>query len=205
MSAILVVVAYLLGSLPFGLWLARTEGVDLRTTGSGNIGATNVLRTTGRLLAAVVLALDSSKGVLAVWLASLLNGEIEVMVVCAVAVVAGHIWPVWANFRGGKGVATAAGAWALIAPVAVVWSVVVFASIVAATRYVSAGSVAAAIAAPIVTTLLDGQPSTAIGSVILAALIVWRHRSNLSRLAQGTESRIGTPGVKARRRGPFVG
>ena len=205
MTAILVVVAYLLGSLPFGLWLARSEGVDLRTTGSGNIGATNVLRTTGRLLAAVVLLLDSSKGVLAVWLASLLNGEIEVMVVCAVAVVAGHIWPVWAGFRGGKGVATAAGAWTLIAPVAVVWSVVVFASIVAATRYVSAGSVAAAIAAPIVTTLLDGHPFTAIGSLILATLIVWRHRPNLSRLTQGTEPRIGTPGVKARRRGPFVG
>ena len=119
-------VAYLLGSLPFGLWLARSEGVDLRATGSGNIGATNVLRTTGRMLAAVVLALDSSKGVLAVWLARLLNGEIEVMVGCAVAVVVGHMWPIWAGFRGGKGVATAAGAWALVAPVAVVWSVVVF-------------------------------------------------------------------------------
>lgn len=205
MTAILVVVAYLLGSLPFGLWLARSEGVDLRATGSGNIGATNVLRTTGRLLAAVVLALDSSKGVLAVWLARLLGGEIEVMVACAVAVVAGHMWPIWAGFRGGKGVATAAGAWALIAPIAVVWSVVVFASLVATTRYVSAGSVAAAIAVPVVTTLLDGRLSTAVGSVILAALIVWRHRSNLSRLAKGTESRIGTPGVKARRRGPFVG
>lgn len=205
MTAILVVVAYLMGSLPFGLWLARSEGVDLRATGSGNIGATNVLRTTGRLLAAVVLALDSTKGVLAVWLARLLGGEIEVMVACAVAVVAGHMWPIWAGFRGGKGVATAAGAWALIAPIAVVWSVVVFASLVATTRYVSAGSVAAAIAVPVVTTLLDGRASTAVGSVILAALIVWRHRSNLSRLAKGTESRIGTPGVKARRRGPFVG
>ena len=205
MTAILVVVAYLLGSLPFGLWLARSEGVDLRAAGSGNIGATNVLRTTGRLLAAVVLALDSSKGVLAVWLARLLGGEIEVMVACAVAVVAGHMWPIWAGFRGGKGVATAAGAWALIAPIAVVWSVVVFASLVATTRYVSAGSVAAAIAVPVVTTLLDGRLSTAVGSVILGALIVWRHRSNLSRLAKGTESRIGTPGVKARRRGPFVG
>jgi acyl-phosphate glycerol 3-phosphate acyltransferase len=91
MTAILVVVAYLLGSLPFGLWLARSEGVDLRATGSGNIGATNVLRTSGRLLATVVLALDSSKGLLAVWLARLLNGGIDVMVGCAVAVVIGHM------------------------------------------------------------------------------------------------------------------
>jgi glycerol-3-phosphate acyltransferase PlsY len=119
--------------------------------------------------------------------------------------VAGHIWPVWAGFRGGKGVATAAGAWALVTPVAVVWSVVVFASVVATTRHVSAGSVAAAVVAPMVTMLLDGRPSTAIGAGTLAALIVWRHQSNLSRLAHGTEPRIGTPGVKARRRGPFVG
>ena len=205
MTAILVVVAYLLGSLPFGLWLARSEGVDLRASGSGNIGATNVLRTTGRLLASVVLALDCSKGVLAVWLARLLDGRIEVMVVCAVAVVAGHMWPLWAQFRGGKGVATAAGAWVMLAPVAVAWSVVIFVSIVATTRYVSAGSVVAAVMVPIVTVLLDGRASTSIGAVVLAALIVWRHRANLSRLAHGTESRIGTRGVKVRRRGPFVG
>jgi glycerol-3-phosphate acyltransferase PlsY len=157
------------------------------------------------MLAAVVLVLDGSKGVVAVWLARLLNGEIEVMVGCAVAVVAGHMWPIWAGFRGGKGVATAAGAWALVAPVAVVWSLVVFGSMVATTRYVSAGSVAAALMVPVVTVLLDGRVSTSIGAVVLAALIVWRHRSNLSRLVQGTESRVGTPGVKARRRGPFVG
>jgi glycerol-3-phosphate acyltransferase PlsY len=115
------------------------------------------------------------------------------------------MWPIFAGFRGGKGVATAAGAWALVTPVAVVWSVVVFASMVATTRYVSAGSVAAAAVVPIVTTLLDGRPSTSTGALVLAVLIIWRHRSNLSRLAKGTESRIGTPGVKARRRGPFVG
>ena len=205
MTAILLVVAYLLGSLPFGLWLARSEGVDLRATGSGNIGATNVLRTTGRLLAAVVLALDSGKGVLAVGLARLLSGETEVMVGCAVAVVVGHMWPIWADFRGGKGVATAAGAWALLAPVAVAWSVVVFGSIVATTRYVSAASVAAAVMVPVVTVLLDGRPSTSIGAMALASLIVWRHRSNLSRLAHGTEPHISTPGAKARRRRPFVG
>ena len=205
MTAILLVVAYLVGSLPFGLWLARREGVDLRATGSGNIGATNVLRTMGRLLAAVVLALDSSKGVLAVWLAQLLSGETDVMVGCAVAVVIGHIWPIWADFRGGKGVATAAGAWVLLAPVAVVWSAVVFGSMVATTRYVSVGSVAAALMVPLVTILLDGNPSTSTGAVVLAALIVWRHRSNLLRLVHGTEPRIGMTGVKARRRGPFVG
>ena len=203
--AILLAVAYLLGSLPFGLWLARSEGVDLRSTGSGNIGATNVLRTTGRLMAAVVVVLDSGKGVVAVGMARALSGEPEVVVGCAVAVVVGHVWPIWAGFRGGKGVATTAGAWALVVPMAVVWSVVVFGSVVAMTRIVSAGSLAAAVALPIASALFDGRPAPMAGAVVLAALITWRHRANIARLASGTEPRVGTPGVKARRRGPFSG
>jgi glycerol-3-phosphate acyltransferase PlsY len=200
--AILLVVAYLLGSLPFGLWLARSEGVDLRSTGSGNIGATNVLRTTGRLLAAVVLVLDSAKGIVAVLLARLLSGEPDVIVGCAVAVVVGHMWPIWAGFEGGKGVATTAGAWTLVVWVAVVWSIVVFGSVLAMTRYVSAASVAAALVMPLMTYLLDGGASATTGATALAALIVLRHRGNLARLASGNELRISTPG--ARRRGPFV-
>jgi glycerol-3-phosphate acyltransferase PlsY len=201
--AILPAVAYLLGSLPFGLWLARSEGVDLRSVGSGNIGATNVLRTTGRLLAAVVVLLDAGKGVVAVWLARSLSGEPDVMVGCALAVVVGHVWPIWAGFRGGKGVATTAGAWSLVVPVAVVWSVVVFGSVLAMTRIVSAGSLAAAVALPIATALFDGRRVPTAGALALAALITWRHRANIVRLASWTEPRIGTPGVKARRRGPF--
>ncbi len=203
--AILLAVAYLLGSLPFGLWLARSEGVDLRSTGSGNIGATNVLRTTGRLMAAVVVALDSAKGVVAVGMARALTEEPEVAVGCAVAVVAGHVWPIWAGFHGGKGVATTAGAWALVVPMAVVWSVVVFGSVVAMTRIVSVGSLAAAVALPIASALFDGRRAPMAGAVALAALITWRHRANIARLASGTEPRVGTPGVKARRRGPFSG
>jgi acyl phosphate:glycerol-3-phosphate acyltransferase len=202
--AILLVVAYLLGSLPFGLWLARSEGVDLRSTGSGNIGATNVLRTTGRLLAAVVLMLDSGKGIVAVLLARLLSGEPDVIVGCAIAVVAGHMWPIWAGFRGGKGVATTAGAWSMVVWVAVVWSIVVFGSVVAMTRYVSVASVAAALVLPVMTYLLDGSVPATTGAMALAALVVLRHHGNLARLASGTEPRVGTPGVKARRRGPFV-
>lgn len=203
--AILLVVAYLIGSLPFGLWLARAHGVDLRSSGSGNIGATNVLRTTGRLMALIVLALDAAKGAVAVLLARLIDDEPLVMTSCAVAVVAGHVWPAWARFHGGKGVATSAGAWALVAPVAVVWSVVIFGCLLATTRYVSAASVAAAATLPIVTLLLDRNVITTSGAVVLAALIVVRHRANLRRMASGTEPRIGTPGVKARRRSPSAG
>jgi glycerol-3-phosphate acyltransferase PlsY len=203
--ALLLVVAYFLGSLPFGLWLARSEGVDLRTSGSGSIGATNVLRTTGGSLAAVVLVLDSGKGLLAVWLARLLDGTPDAMVGSAVAVVIGHLFPIWAGFRGGKGVATSAGAWVLITPVAVVWAVVVFGTTVATTRYVSAGSMAAAVALPVMTLVLDGRLVSFVGALVLASLIVWRHRANLGRLANGTEPRVGMPGARARRRGPFVG
>jgi glycerol-3-phosphate acyltransferase PlsY len=205
MTIMLLVVAYLIGSLPFGLWLARTEGVDLRVAGSGNIGATNVLRTTGPALATLVLALDGGKGVLAVWLARLLDGTTDVVLGSAVAVVVGHVWPIWAGFRGGKGVATAAGAWTMVTPVAVMWSAVVFGSVVAATRYVSAASMVAALALPVMTSLLDGRLATSAGALVLAALVVWRHTPNLIRLAKGTEPRIGTPGLRVRRRGPFAG
>ena len=203
-ALVLLAGAYALGSLSFGLWLARTQGVDLRTAGSRNVGATNVLRTVGRLFAAVVLVLDAAKGAVAVVVAGIVTDEPWLIVGCAAAVVAGHVWPVWAGFRGGKGVATLAGAYGVLAPLAVMWSGVLFVCVVAMSRYVSLASIVAAAALPIGTLLLDGRPSTTLGAFGLAALVIWRHRANIGRLIDGNESRVGKGIVTGRRRGPFV-
>lgn len=203
-ALILLAGAYALGSLSFGLWLARTQGVDLRTAGSRNVGATNVLRTVGRLFAAIVLVLDAAKGVIAVGVARLVTDEPWVVVGCAAAVVAGHVWPVWTGFHGGKGVATLAGAYLVLAPVAVMWSGVLFVCVVAMTRYVSLASIVAAAALPMGTLLLDGRLSTTLGAFGLAALVIWRHEANIARLIDGNESRVSRGLVTGRRRGPFV-
>jgi acyl phosphate:glycerol-3-phosphate acyltransferase len=201
---VLMVVSYALGSLPFGLWLMRAEGIDLRASGSGNIGATNVWRAAGRWMALLVLALDAGKGALAAFLARVVIDEPYATAACAVAVVAGHVWPIWAGFRGGKGVATVAGAFALITPLAVVWCVVVFGCVLAMTRYVSVGSLAAAGMLPIATLLVDEPPPVTVGACVVAALVVWRHRTNIGRLWTGREPRVGARGVDRRRRTPFV-
>ena len=200
---VLILVAYAVGSLPFGLWLVRAQGIDLRTIGSGNIGATNVWRATGRTIALVVLVLDAGKGALAVLLARVVIDEPYALAACAVAVVAGHVWPVWAGFHGGKGVATVAGAFALIEPMAVVWCVMAFGCFVAMTRYVSVGSLAAATVLPMATRLAGGGWSVTLSACLTTALVVWRHRSNIARLRRGTEPRVGARHID-RRRTPFV-
>jgi|KBSSwiStaDraftv2_1062776.scaffolds.fasta_scaffold119290_2 glycerol-3-phosphate acyltransferase PlsY len=203
-ALLLLACAYGVGSLSFGLWLAGTQGVDLRATGSRNVGATNVLRTVGRLFAAVVLVLDAAKGAVAVVVARIVTNEPWLVVGCAVAAVAGHVWPIWAGFRGGKGVATLAGAYGALVPVAVMWSGVLFVCVVAMTRYISLASIVAVAALPIGTLLLDGRPSTTLGAFGLAALVVWRHGANIARLIDGSESRVSRSIVTGRRRGPFV-
>ena len=200
---VLILVAYAVGSLPFGLWLVRAQGIDLRTIGSGNIGATNVWRATGRTIGLLVLVLDAGKGALAVLLARVVIDEPYALAACAVAVVAGHVWPVWAGFHGGKGVATVAGAFALIEPMAVVWCVMVFGCFVAMTRYVSVGSLAAATVLPMATRLAGGGWSVTLSACLTTALVVWRHRSNIARLRRGTEPRVGARNID-RRRTPFV-
>jgi glycerol-3-phosphate acyltransferase PlsY len=196
--------AYAVGSLSFGLWLARTQGVDLRRVGSRSAGATNVLRTVGRLFALVVLVLDAAKGALAVSVARLVTDDSRLVAGAAVAVVAGHVWPVWAGFRGGKGVATLAGAYLILAPVAVLWSGVLFVCTVAMSRYVSLASIVAAAALPVGTLLLDGRPWITVAALGLAVLVIWCHRTNIARLFDGTEYRVGEGLVTGRRRKPFV-
>jgi glycerol-3-phosphate acyltransferase PlsY len=203
-AIILVGLAYLVGSLPFGLWLTRAEGVDLRAHGSGNIGATNVWRASGRLMAAVVLALDAGKGAFAVLVARVVVDDVRTMVACALAVVVGHVWPVWADFRGGRGVATAAGAYGSLVPVTLVWEAMAFGLAVATTRYVSVASMLAAALLPCVTLLVDGRPAVTMGALVLAVLVIWRHRTNIERLWLGTEPRLGSHSVAGRRRAPFA-
>jgi len=183
------VVAYLIGSVPFGLILTRFAGAgDVRQIGSGNIGATNVLRTGRKGLALATLALDVLKGALPAWLAYRYLGP-DMAVVAGLGAVLGHCFPVWLKFRGGKGVATAAGVVLALTPAAAAIAVGVFVLTVLATRYVSLGSMLGAIAAAPAAYFL-GHVQAAELYLLLAVLIVLKHAGNVRRLAQGTESRL---------------
>ena len=184
--------AYLVGSIPVGLVLTRIAGLgDIRDIGSGNIGATNVLRTGNKTLAALTLLLDVAKGVVPV-LAGARFGP-DMAVIAAGAAVIGHIFPVWLRFRGGKGVATGVGAvFVLSWPVGLV-CLATWLALVAATRYVSLGSTAAAIAAPIAAYWLADAQRAAV-MILIAALIVMRHHANIRRLLKGEETKIGLGG-----------
>ncbi len=185
-----IALGYLLGSIPFGLLLTRLTGAgDLRSIGSGNIGATNVLRTGRKGLAATTLLLDLAKGLVAVLLARSIWPGAEPF--AAVAAVVGHCFPVWLGFRGGKGVATLAGvSFGLAWPVGLVYAGL-WLGMLAITRISSVGGMSAAVGAPIAALVL-GYPAYAPALAILAVLVVWMHRANIARLRSGTEPRIGS-------------
>lgn len=190
LALISLITAYLLGSIPVGFLLVKiAAGKDVRASGSGNIGATNVLRTTNRALGAATLVLDIAKGFLAVWLAAwLTNGDIMWTSTAALAVIAGHAYPVFLGFRGGKAVATFIGAFLYLTPVALAAALVVFLVVAAGTRYVSAGSIVAVGTFPLGVWLIDHPPhQILVHSILAAAFIVYRHKSNLERLRAGTE------------------
>ena len=188
---ILVVVAYLLGSIPFGYLIVRKKsGTDIRETGSGGTGATNVSRRAGKAAGVLTLLLDAAKGCVAVLIAKAFGGDDWVIAAAAIAVLVGHIFPVWLGFRGGKGVATGVGIFLVLAPIALLCAGVVFVAIVALTRYVSLGSIAAAILIPVLVWVQSDSRPLLIAAVVGAVLIVFAHRGNIQRLASGTESRI---------------
>jgi len=185
-----VVAGYAIGSLPLGYVAGRRwGGVDLRAVGSRNVGATNMYRASGPRLGVAVMALDIAKGALAVALSSAVLFDAS-PVAAGVGAVAGHIYPVWLRGHGGKGVATACGAFALLAPLATALAVLAFAVTVWATRVVSAGSLIASVTLPVAAALTGAGAATAWGGVVAGALIVWRHRGNLARLRRGTERRL---------------
>lgn len=186
-----VLLGYLAGSVPFAFLLARRAGVDVRVVGSRNVGAANVLRTTGTGRAVAVMALDVAKGAAAVGLAHLATGGAALAALSGAAAVVGHIYPVWLRFHGGKGVAVAAGAFVVLTPVATAVASAVFLLMVWTTRYVSLGSIAATLALPPAAWLVGAPMAVVTAAWGVAALIVFRHRSNLRRLRAGTERRIG--------------
>lgn len=186
-----LIIAYLIGGIPFGFLLVKlTTGKDVRAEGSGNIGATNVLRTTGRAIAVLTLALDIAKGYAAVWIAAVLTGDDPAwMSLAALAVMAGHAYPVFLKFKGGKAVASFIGAFLYLTPLPLLAVLLVFVIAVAATRHISAGSILAAAMFPLGVWLILHPPlSVFLASLIAGGFIVYRHRSNLERLRAGTES-----------------
>ncbi len=192
MNTWLIALAYLFGTIPFALLVSRRAGgADVRYAGSGNVGTANVLRTVGVPTAVFVLVLDMSKGAAAVLLAQRLGAGSVLLSVAAAAVVTGHVFPVWLKFRGGKGVATACGAFLILAPTATVLAVGVFTVVVWATRYVSVGSVSASVLLPPLVYANDGPPTVVAAVSGVALLILYRHRSNLQRLSTGHEGRLG--------------
>ena len=186
-----VLLGYLAGSVPFAFLLARRAGIDVRIAGSGNVGAANVLRTTGAWRGVLVMALDVAKGAAAVLVAGAATGAAPVVALSGAAAVVGHIYPVWLRFHGGKGVAVAAGVFSVLAPVATAIAASLFLVTVWMTRYVSLGSVAATLALPPAAWLAGAPRAVVLAAAATGALILFRHRANLRRLYSGTERRVG--------------
>lgn len=191
MNLLLLLAAYFIGGIPFGYLLVRWRtGSDVRATGSGNIGATNVMRTSGRALGIATLLLDIAKGWVAVWLmARYGSAEMEWTAMAGLAVILGHAFPVFLKFKGGKAVASFVGAFAYLAPLPLAAITIVFILVVAVTRFISLGSMIGAALFPLAVWMIDhpGTPLVAV-SVAAGVFIIWRHRENLRRLRAGTEN-----------------
>jgi acyl phosphate:glycerol-3-phosphate acyltransferase len=187
------VIGYLLGSLPFAVIVSRAFGLaDPRSHGSGNPGATNVLRTGNKLAAALTLAGDGLKGWLAVWLAGFFGAGVLAIAVAGVAAFLGHVLPVFLKFKGGKGVATALGVLAGFHPVLALMAMATWLVVALVTRYSSAASIATAIEAPIVVSMLSARIELTVATTMMSGLLIWRHRRNIQRLFSGTEPKIGS-------------
>jgi glycerol-3-phosphate acyltransferase PlsY len=190
MPLVALVVAYLIGGIPFGYLLVRLKtGEDVRSMGSGNIGATNVLRTSGRTVAVATLLLDLAKGFVAVWFAArLTNDSVDWTSLAALAVMAGHAYPVFLKFRGGKAMASFIGAFLYLTPIPLLATLVVFVIVVAATGHISMGSIIAAASLPLATWLIMHPPAPLVlVSLIAGAFVVVRHRENIQRIRAGKE------------------
>jgi acyl phosphate:glycerol-3-phosphate acyltransferase len=187
-------IAYLLGSIPFGYLIVRWQrGIDIRQTGSRSIGATNVMRNLGVSGFIATFVLDCGKGLAAVMLASrLTRNDARWVAAAAVAAVVGHVFPVWLGFHGGKGVATGVGVFAALAPIPMALVLVFFAVLVATWRFISLGSIVATASFPVLVYLVNKPPTPiVIGAACAAALIIVSHRANIRRLLTGTEKKVG--------------
>lgn len=191
MEIALIIVSYLLGSVPSGYVLGRLAGVDVRRVGSGNVGATNVARVVGRGQGVLTLIADAAKGFIPVFTAIQFNMGLPTTVLAGVAAFLGHLYPAFLKFKGGKGVATAFGLFLALAPFTTLILIGIFALVTMSSRAVSLGSITAAVAAPIILWLTSYPPIVIGGGAFLAAMIILRHSSNIKRLLAGTEAKIG--------------
>jgi len=187
-----VAASYLIGAIPFGVLLTRAfSGADVRAAGSGNIGATNVLRVAGKRLGVATLVLDVLKGLLPVLAATWRLESPEAHAAVGVAALLGHCFPVYLKFQGGKGVATGVGAVIGLAPYAAVLALAVFIVVVGVTRWVSLGSMTASASIPILLFIRDGVSAAMLATLFMAALVIARHHANIGRLARGEEPKLG--------------
>lgn len=182
---------YLAGSLPISYLLAKRQGIDLRVAGSGNVGAANVLRTSGTASALLAFILDTAKGVVATLVALRFASGFSTPVAAGVAAVIGHSYPVWLRFHGGKGVATSAGVFLVLEPLAVALAGSAFVIGVVSTHFVSVGSIAGALILVAAVVLLGSPAPVVVGALLATLIVVLRHRDNLVRLHAGTERRVG--------------
>jgi len=191
-AAAYVAAAYVIGSIPVGVILSKLKGKDPRKVGSGNIGATNVMRTAGKAVGIVTLLLDAAKGFVPTILA--LHAGLPVLLVVAVGFAAfvGHLFPLFLGFRGGKGVATALGVYLALSPFAILLSFVVFVLVLLKWRYVSAGSLAGTLAMPLILLAMRAEPTYIYVSLAIGALVVLKHLGNIKRLVGGTEHKLGS-------------
>lgn len=186
---IVVAVAYLLGSIPNAYLAGMTRGIDIRTVGSKNVGATNVFRELGKGIGVAVMVLDVGKGLVAVLIANATTSSPWPLVAAAAAII-GHVYPVWLGFKGGKGVAVAGGAVIGLAPIPALITVAVWVIVVGVTRYVSVGSIAAAAAFPFLVIAFGAPWETVVFAFLAAIMVIWRHRSNIERLRRHDERRL---------------
>jgi glycerol-3-phosphate acyltransferase PlsY len=185
---LIIVAAYLIGSIPTGLLLGKAYGIDVRTTGSGNIGATNLYRTVGRKIGLITLAGDCLKGLIPILLVKASNLPPDVAAWVGMAAFCGHVFSVFLAFKGGKGVATALGVFLALAPLAVAIAIALFAVIMFVWRYVSLGSIVAAAVMPLAVFFLGGNRTVIMVTLLIAVIVIIRHYENIKRLLSGTES-----------------
>ncbi len=188
--SMVIIAAYLLGSIPTGLLLGKLYGIDVRTAGSGNIGATNLYRTVGRRVGMLTLIGDALKGALPVLAVKLSGLPAEMAAWVGLAAFSGHVFSLFLKFKGGKGVATALGVFLALAPLAVAAAIAVFAVVMLIWRYVSLASICAALAMPAVITAMDGDSRLKIATGIISLIVVVRHIDNIKRLLAGTENKF---------------
>ncbi len=186
----LIAAAYLIGSIPTGLLLARAFGVDIRNTGSGNIGATNVYRTLGRKVGIMTLVGDCLKGLVPVLAAKYLGISSGWIALVGLSAFLGHVYTVFLGFKGGKGVATALGVFLGVSPVAVPAVLVIFSLVLWKWRYVSLASVTAAVAMPVLVAVVEHNAFLILMSILISAVVIYKHQGNIERLRAGTESRF---------------